>query len=139
MSARAPYDKPDHPIRFWTGEQETLWRQETSRRFHDLMDNAMMVSFYKYGPVAQGFPERVNALESLRLHLAKYEETGNAEHLVDAANFAMIEFMHPAREAYLKLTDADGSPGRVAANAAIYDSPVQYQNRDLADKDERPF
>jgi hypothetical protein len=139
VGKRAEYDPADHPVRQWTGEQERVWRQETSRRFHDLMDKAMMVSYHKYGPVAEGYPDRVNAIETLRLRLAKYEETGNAEHLVDLANFAMIEFMHPSRVAVLTLTDADGSPGRIAANTAIYDTPNQFRNRDLADKDEKPF
>lgn len=139
MGKRAKYDNVDFPVRVWTGEQEQIWRQETSRRFHDLMDNAMMVSYYKYGAVADGYPERVNAIESLQLRLNKYLETGNAEYLIDVANFAMIEFMHPSIEASLIHTDADGSPGRVASNGEIYDKPTQIKNTDLADKDEIAF
>ena len=120
-------------------ESRTLLSRDTDRRFHALMDNAMLVSAYKYGPVAEAYPERVNAIQSLNVRLAKYIETGNVEYLVDVANFAMIEFMHPAHgNAHYKATDADGSPGRVAANTAIYDTPNQFKNSDLADKDERP-
>lgn len=146
MSKRAKYDPANYPVRAWSGETEELWRQETSRRFHDLMDNAMMVSFHKYGAVAEGFPDRLNALESLRLRLKYYTEgdkkkgiaPGNVEYLVDAANFAMIEFMHPARsDAVLVHTDSDGSPGRVAQNSAFYDAPVPYANAHVADADER--
>jgi hypothetical protein len=107
----------------------------------------MMVSFYKYGAVADAYPERVNALESLRLRLDWYvngnPERGveplNAEYLIDAANFAMIEFMHPSGPTTLRHTDADGSPGRVAANGAIYDRPNQYKNLDLAEAGEEAF
>jgi hypothetical protein len=40
--------------------------------------------------------------------------SGNTEYLIDAANFAMIEFIHPRVEgAFFEATDASGSPGRV--------------------------
>lgn len=86
MSKRASYDSPDYVARVHTdeGTLATLGT-ETSRRFHDLMDAAMLVSFYKYGHVGDGYPERVNAIESLRLRLDKYAATGNAEYLVDAS------------------------------------------------------
>jgi hypothetical protein len=99
------------------------------------MDAATLVSFYKYGAVADGFPERMNALDSLQLRIDKYRETGNVEYLVDAANFAMIEFMHPKHErAHYKATDVSGSPGRVSNNKDIYDRPHQYKNTDVADE-----
>lgn len=78
------------------------------------MADRMSMSYYKYGLVAEAYPDKVNALGSLQLRLQKYIETGNKEYLIDAANFAMIEFMCPKREgAYFKSTDSDGSPGRV--------------------------
>lgn len=155
MSERASYDLPDFPDRNWTGTPtEATRRQETSRRFHDLMDAAMMVSFHKYGAVADAYPERVNAIDSLHLRLKLYFEgkrnpdygepgepefrvkPGNVEYLVDVANFAMIEFMHPAHSAaYYKATDADGSPGRVARNTELYDTPTQFKNLNLAGVD----
>jgi len=105
---------------------------ETSVRFHKLMDGAMGVSFYKYGPVSEGYPERVNAIESLKLRLREYVKTGNVEFLVDVANFAMIEFMHPKHpRAFYKATDSNASPGRVAANKDVYDLPTTFQNKDL--------
>lgn len=140
MSKRAEYDAANYVSRVRPDETLATLATETSRRFHDLMDAAMLVSFYKYGAVADAYPEKVNAIESLKLRLDKYAATGNAEYLVDVANFAMIEFMHPANpDAFYKATDKDGSPGRVAANDAIYDKPNQYANRDLADADEKPF
>jgi rhamnogalacturonyl hydrolase YesR len=86
---------------------------EVSRQFMDGMCNRMAMSFFKYGPVAAAYPHKVDAIESLRVRLAKYAETGNTEYLMDVANFAMIEFMHPKHEsAFFHATDADGSPGR---------------------------
>ena len=73
----------------------------------------MEMSYSKYGPLAAAFPDKVNALHSLLDRLRKYELTGNTEYLVDAANFAMIEFTRPSyKEAHFEATDSSGSPGR---------------------------
>lgn len=86
---------------------------EFSFPFVQGMADRMAVSYAKYGAVKDAYPEKVNALDSLRLRLKKYAETGNTEFLMDAANFAMIEFMHPAhKDAYFKPTDSKESPGR---------------------------
>ncbi len=77
------------------------------------MAKRMAMSFYKYGKVADGYPKKVDAIKSLLARLEKYERTGNTEYLMDAANFAMIEFMHPKHpEAHFEPTDSSGSPGR---------------------------
>jgi hypothetical protein len=79
------------------------------------MRNRMAVSFHKYGPVAEAYPHRVDAIGSLSVRLQKYVETGNTEWLIDVANFAMIEFMHPRHpDAHFQGTDDDASPGRVS-------------------------
>lgn len=73
----------------------------------------MEVSFHKYGPIKDGFPHKVDAIGSLTTRLREYAKTGNTEYLVDAANFAMIEFILPRHpNAYFEGTDASGSPGR---------------------------
>lgn len=87
------------------------------------MANRMAVSYHKYGPVAEAYPEKVDAIESLKTRLKLYMEggevkgvkiePGNTEYLMDVANFAMIEFMHPKhKKAFFKATDSNGSPGR---------------------------
>ena len=87
---------------------------EHSNEFHQGMVDRMGISFFKYGPLAQGFPTRVNAIASLEERLLKYKSTGNTEWLMDVANFAMIEFMRPRHpEAHYKPTDSRESPGRV--------------------------
>lgn len=98
--------------------------------FLQKMVNAMGVSFYKYGAVADAYPHRVNALDSLQKRIEKYLETGNTEYLVDVANFAMIEFMHPALpNAFYKATDVDGSPGR---SHRVSGDTAQMRNTDIA-------
>ena len=82
-------------------------------RFVQGMADRMAVSFCKYGLVADAYPSKVDAIESLKKRLDRYAETGNTEWLMDVANFAMIEFMHPRHpEAHYKPTDAKDSPGR---------------------------
>ena len=100
---------------------------ENSFLFHQGMVNRMGVSFYKYGAVAEAYPERVDALRSLITRLEKYAGDvnlikeggtglggdGNTEWLLDVANFAMIEFMRPRHpKAHFKGTDSAESPGR---------------------------
>lgn len=78
------------------------------------MASRMAMSFEKYGDVREAYPARLHALRSMQVRLDKYQETGNTEYLMDAANFIMIEFMCPSREgAFFKATDSDGSPGRI--------------------------
>jgi hypothetical protein len=96
---------------------------EFSPEFVKGMKARMDVSYFKYGRVADAFPHKVDAIASLMQRLRLYANgdpakgiaPGNTEYLMDAANFAMIEFMHPRHpDAYFKGTDDDGSPGRVA-------------------------
>jgi hypothetical protein len=90
---------------------------EISSQFLQGMVNRMAISYYKYGLVAQVYPHKISALNSMELRLQKYQETGNTEYLMDAANFLMIEFMHPSHtKAHFEATDSSGSPGRVWKN-----------------------
>lgn len=105
---------------------------EFSEKFVQGMRDRMAVSYFKYGPVADAYPHKVNALESLRIRLDKYMDTGNTEFLMDAANFAMIEFMLPSHPgAYFKATDSNESPGRAAYDTNF--SPTQKSNDELTD------
>ncbi len=93
---------------------------EVSWSFFQGMIDRMGMSFYKYGRVADAYPHKVDAIASLHGRIARYAETGNREWLIDAANFAMIEFMHPRHEAaHFRATDADESPGRTSIGGAV--------------------
>jgi hypothetical protein len=86
---------------------------EFSEAFAQGMYDRMAVSYGKYGAVAEAYPKRVDAIASLKKRLEKYEQTGNTEWLMDVANFAMIELMHPRHpEAHFRATDSRESPGR---------------------------
>jgi hypothetical protein len=101
---------------------------EISVEFIQGMVNRMTMSFFKYGPVAES--ATTDAPASCRHRLDKYAETGNTEYLMDAANFAMIEFMRPAHpQAFLAPADSDESPGRITVGD---DEPNALSNKDLA-------
>jgi len=80
----------------------------------------MCLSREKYGAVKDGYPEKVDAIGSLKVRLQKYEETGNTEYLMDVGNFAMIEFMLPRHpKAHYKATDSNESPGRLSTTGVV--------------------
>ena len=84
---------------------------EFSQQFLQGMLDRMAVSHAKYGALALAYPYKVDAMRSLQTRLDKYYATGNTEYLMDAANFAMIEFMRPSHtDAHY--TPTDRSPGR---------------------------
>lgn len=94
---------------------EEILKTEFSEQFVELMKNRMIMSWYKYGPLKQNAGDKlVNEIESLKLRIKKYEQTGNTEYLVDVANFAMIEFMFPSHDkGHFRATDSAESPGLV--------------------------
>lgn len=92
-----------------------LNKTEYSERFDELRKNRVEVSFYKYGSSKRNFGERfTNAIENLKLCLAKYEATHNTEYLCDAANYCMFEYMYPQYDdAFFRATDSSESAGIV--------------------------
>jgi len=93
------------------GDITTIEKTETSLKFWQRMKRSMVNSFHKYGAVAQAYPHKVKAIASLKKRLDLYEQTGNADYLIDVANFAMIEFMRPAH-AQFHDKPTDGGEGR---------------------------
>lgn len=101
-------------------DNDKILETEFSSKFVELMKNRMIVSFYKYGKLTDAYPHKVDAISSLTERILKYAETGNTEWLVDVANFAMIEFMHPRHpQAHFEGTDDDASPGRREAKSGV--------------------
>lgn len=92
-------------------EFKSILSTEWSYRFEELQKKAMLMSYYKYGPVVKNHTKdnnHMDAVANLKKRLELYEKTGNTEFLVDVANFAMIEFMNPQHpKAHFKGTDSD--------------------------------
>lgn len=98
-------------------EVKVIHSTESSPEFLQGMVSRMDVSYHRYGPLKDAFPHKVDAIASMYLRLKEYEETGNREFLIDAANFLMIEFMRPRKkDTYFTPTDRDASPGRIFNN-----------------------
>lgn len=101
-------------------KREEILATEFSEQFVKYMKNRMEISFYKYGKLADAYPHKVDAIGSMQERMRKYAETGNTEWLVDAANFLMIEFMHPRHPtAHFEGTDDDASPGRRSVKGGL--------------------
>lgn len=90
-------------------------KSEVDPFFLQGMVNRMAVSHHKYGFVARscGPAGTIDPVASLLNCVAKYEETRNAEYLMDAANYAMIAHMCPRQGDFFQATDSDGSAGLV--------------------------
>lgn len=95
------------------GTREDILRRDYSEEFDQLRKNRMVQSHYKYGWVRETYPTKLaDAIASMEKRIELYKETGNTEWLVDAANFAMIEFMHPQHpQACFRPTTSCESPG----------------------------
>lgn len=87
-------------------------RDQFNEQFVDRMRRAMAMSFHKYGHMLEAAQHGVDLAQCLQDRVALYLETRNTEHLVDVANYAMMEFTTPTLEgAYYEPKDSDASPG----------------------------
>lgn len=92
--------------------REEILRRDFDYGFIRKMENAIETSHYKYGWCSKTYPELAQAVKCIRERLELYEKTHNKENLVDVANFAMIEFNHPAfPDAAYTPTGSSASPG----------------------------
>lgn len=81
-----------------------------SEEFVKLMKNRMATSYHKYGSWKSN-RATVDCLANVQARIKVYQETGNTEGLVDAANFLMMEFMIPLHpKAHFRSMSADESP-----------------------------
>jgi len=73
-------------------------RSQWSADFASKMLARLVQGYFRYGEVRNQI--RYDSVGSAIKHLNAYLETGNQEHLVDAANFCMIEYIrkscHPS-------------------------------------------
>lgn len=93
---------------------QDILKHEYSTVFDLKRQNAIVVSYYKYGPSKTNFKEGlVDAIGCLKKCLKKFEETGNTEYLIDVANYAMFRYMYPQGEECYRATDSNESAGIV--------------------------
>lgn len=70
---------------------DELRKRECADGFCEMMDNRICMGHLRYGPMQRKKPRSYDANKALML-LARYRVTGNAELLVDAANYCRLEF-----------------------------------------------
>ncbi len=83
VSARLP-DLPQ--------QLETEWCEE----FEQARRYRMVMGALRYGLICEPKKWKYDLMAGLRQKLEYYRNTGNTEALVDAANYLMLEFMHPS-------------------------------------------
>lgn len=113
---------------------QSIPQNNFSQEFIQGMLDRMAMGFHNYGHVSKNFPHNYDALENVKLRVKKYKKTHNTEWLMDAANFLMIEFMHPKdSKAFFESTSKKESPGSLLRNKKLSKGKEDFD----PDKDQR--
>lgn len=99
-------------------------QSQYSVQFLQGMVNRMLTSYHKYGHVKDAVAVGVDCLASCQQRIRKYQETGNTEYLMDAANYLMMEFMFPSVEG-AHYDPESRSPGRTLRSGRITDKHAE--------------
>lgn len=93
--------------------RDLILKEDYSEKFDDIRKAMVITSHYKYGAAKNNFGDLggVDAIETLKMCLEKFEQTHNTEYLADVANYAMFRFMFPKQGEFYKATDSNGSAG----------------------------
>ena len=92
---------------------DDILEHDYSEKFDELRKAAIIVSHYKYGSVENNFGKYggVDAIETIKMCIEKFEKTKNVEYLIDVANYAMFRFMYPKEGEFYRPTDSSESAG----------------------------
>ena len=83
-----------------------LRKTERNLVFERLCRNRLLMGAFRYGELFAEDKELYISVDDIRLRLDLYEKTGNLECLVDAANYAMLEFTYSKhKNAHFKASD----------------------------------
>jgi hypothetical protein len=80
------------------GMSELQWDSEEWQYILSLMRNRMIVGGFRYGPTPTQKRRAFDNISDIKRRLGLYEDEGNMEHLVDAANVTILECLkksHP--------------------------------------------
>jgi hypothetical protein len=78
-----------------------------------LMTNRMATSHFKYGNMSDTFPDNARAAAGVVKRMRMYEDSGNTENCLDAANYAVIEYLFPSHQkAHFRAQASRESPGQ---------------------------
>ena len=85
---------------------DEILRQEFCFDFTNGMMDRMVMGFYRYGS-AQANVKTEDLIALAMGRIQKYQDTGNTEHLMDAANFLMLEYQYPKADNAQFMVDHD--------------------------------
>ena len=78
---------------------ELRWPDKTPRNFSisflQKMLNRLAFGVFRYGKSDDKKGVKKRWMKRMEMEIKAYKETGNGEHLVNVANYAMLEFMEP--------------------------------------------
>lgn len=95
------------------------------------MLDRMAFGYHNYGHMRRKL-DRPDNIKNIQIRLKEYKKTGNTEFLMDAANFAMMEFAVPSHpDAFFKPTGSDASPGAIVAGKHIRHRPDKPERREV--------
>jgi len=107
-------------------------RTQYSIKFLQGMVDRVLMSYPKYGHIKDSVEKGMDPLAEVFARLRKYRETGNTEWLIDAANYCMIEFMHPSHDdAHFRSTDSGESDGRAMRDGTRHAKHADQMGGDL--------
>lgn len=85
---------PDRQVRRMP-DLESLKKTEQNHEFRRLCQNRFIMGAFRYGLMGEPGKARWDRVQSAIDRLKLYQENGNAEYLVDAANLCELEFDDP--------------------------------------------
>jgi hypothetical protein len=85
---------------------DALRRSEWSPEFESLMRNRLIMGAIRYGRLLVPGKAKYDRVASMMKRLAQYQKDHNAEHLVDVANIALIEFVEGDHDGVIAVDDS---------------------------------
>lgn len=74
---------------------EELRKTERNHEFQEKCANRLIMGAFRYGMMDEPGKKKFDRVQSAIDRLKLYQKTGNAEHLVDAANLCELEYDRP--------------------------------------------
>jgi len=104
---------PEEPSRAQRPPLNELQVGQWNHEFEMLMRNRLVMGAFRYGLFSEQRHARHDNLASIAAHAGEYQRTGNAEHLVDIANLALVEFTLPSHpDSHFESIDDGGHHAR---------------------------
>lgn len=85
----------------------SLKKSEWSPKFERLRLNRLIMGAFRYGLLGAPGKPQYDRIDCMIRRLQKYRDDRNAEHLVDVANLAMLEFVEGTHNGVVSVDDGE--------------------------------